>query len=124
VPYSVRFTWSGMYIHAADWSVAQQGVVNVSHGCVNLSPAHAAAYYRLARAGDPVTVTGSPGAGTWGDGWTVWFWTWHRLMRGSALDKAVVAGPDGSRFVSPSSLGPWSPSAPLQGPEPGNYHAG
>lgn len=71
-----------------------------------------------------MTVTGSPVAGTWGDGWTVWFWTWHRLVRGRALDKAVVAGPDGSRFVSPSSLGPWLPSSPLQGPEPGNYDAG
>jgi lipoprotein-anchoring transpeptidase ErfK/SrfK len=124
VPYAVRFTWSGNYIHAADWSVAQQGIVNVSHGCVNVSPAHSEIYYNLARAGDPVTVTGSPDAGTWGDGWTVWFWTWRRLVRGSALDKAVVAGPDGSRFVSPSSLGPWSPSSPLQGPEPGNYYAG
>ena len=124
VPYAVRFTWSGNYIHAADWSVAQQGVVNVSHGCVNLSPAHSAIYYSLAHAGDPVTVTGSPVAGKWGDGWTVWFWTWRQLVRGSALGKAVVAGPDGSRFVSPSSLGPWSPSSPLQGSEPGNYYAG
>jgi lipoprotein-anchoring transpeptidase ErfK/SrfK len=124
VPYAVRFTWSGYYLHAADWSVAQQGIVNVSHGCVNLSPAHAQVYYRLAHAGDPVTVTGSPAAGTWGDGWTVWFWTWRQLVHGSALDKAVLAGPNGSHFVSPSTLGPWSPSPPLQGPEPGNYHAG
>jgi lipoprotein-anchoring transpeptidase ErfK/SrfK len=124
VPHAVRFTWSGNYIHAADWSVAQQGVVNVSHGCVNVSPAHSQIYYGLARAGDPVTVTGSPAAGAWGDGWTVWFWTWDRLVRGSALGQAVVAGPDGSHFVSPSSLAPWSPSSPLQGPEPGNYHTG
>jgi lipoprotein-anchoring transpeptidase ErfK/SrfK len=123
VPYAVRFTWSGNYIHAADWSLAQQGVINVSHGCVNVSPAHAEIYYSLARAGDPVTVTGSPAAGTWGDGWTMWFSSWPRLVRGSALDKAVVAGPARSRFVAPSSLGPWSPSSPLQGPEPGNYHA-
>ncbi len=124
VPYAVRFTWGGYYIHAADWSLAQQGVVNVSHGCVNVSPAHAEIYYNLAHAGDPVTVTGSPAAGTWGNGWTVWFWTWNRLVHGSALGKAVVAGPDGSRFVSPSSLGPWSPSSPLAGPEPGNYYSG
>jgi lipoprotein-anchoring transpeptidase ErfK/SrfK len=124
VPYAVRFTWSGNYVHAASWSVAQQGVVNVSHGCVNVSPAHSRIYYRLARAGDPVTVTGSPVAGTWGDGWTVWFWSWGRLVRGSALGKAVVAGPDGSQFVSPSSLGPSPRSSPLRGPEPGNYHAG
>jgi lipoprotein-anchoring transpeptidase ErfK/SrfK len=124
VPYAVRFTWSGMYIHAAAWSLAQQGTVNVSHGCVNLSPAHAQTYYRLAQVGDPVTVTGSPAAGRWGDGWTVWFWTWHQLLRGSALDKAVLAGPDGSRFVNPASLASWSPSPPLQAPGPGNYQAG
>ena len=124
VPYSVRFPWSGMYIHAADWSVAQQGVDNVSHGCVNLSPAHAQIYYGLASAGDPVTVTGSPAAGTWGDGWTIWFWSWQRLLRGSALGEAVVAGPDGSRFASPSALGPWSVPSPVQGPQPGNYEAG
>jgi lipoprotein-anchoring transpeptidase ErfK/SrfK len=124
VPYAVRFTWSGIYIHAADWSVAQQGVVNVSHGCINVSPAYAKTYYGLAHAGDPVTVTSSPAAGTEGDGWTVWFLTWHQLVRGSALGKAVVAGPGGSRFVTWSSLGPWQPSSPLQAPEPGNYHAG
>ena len=124
VPYAVRFTWSGMYIHAADWSLAQQGVLNISHGCVNVSPAHAATYYHLARPGDPVTVTGSPASGTWGDGWTVWFLAWPRLVSGSALDKAVVTGPGGSRFVPRSSLGPSSLPSPLQGPEPGNYHAG
>ncbi len=124
VAYSVRFTWSGMYIHAAPWSVAQQGIVNVSHGCVNLSPAHAATYYGLASQGDPVTVTGSPVAGTWGDGWTLWFWSWQRLLRGSALGRAVVAGPDGSRLASPSSLGPWSVSSPVQGPRPGNSSPG
>jgi hypothetical protein len=90
---------------------------------VNLSPVHAQIYYRLAHAGDPVTVTGSPATGTWGDGWTVWFWTWRQLVHGSAIGKAVLAGRDGSHFVSPSTLGPWSPSSPLQGPEPGNYHA-
>jgi len=42
VPWSVRFTWSGDYIHDAYWSVGSQGLVNVSHGCVNTSPAHAA----------------------------------------------------------------------------------
>ena len=124
VPYAVRFTWSGNYLHAADWSVAQQGIVNVSHGCVNLSPAHAQTYYNLAQAGDPVTVAGSPVAGTWGDGWTIWFLTWRQLIRGSALGKAVLAGPDGSRLVSPASLRPWRPRSPLDGPEPGNYRAG
>ena len=29
---------SGTYIHSAPWSVGEQGIVNVSHGCVNLAP--------------------------------------------------------------------------------------
>ena len=63
VPWSVRFTWSGDYMHDAFWSVGEQGFTNVSHGCVNLSPANAETYYKLAVPGDPVTITGSPRGG-------------------------------------------------------------
>jgi hypothetical protein len=31
----------------------------------------------------------------------MWFVHWHRWLRGSALHKAVRAGPHGSTFVSP-----------------------
>ena len=101
VPYSVRITWSGDYLHDAFWSVGNQGFSNVSHGCVNMSPAHAAIYYGWSVPGDPVKITGSPRAGTWDNGWTMWFLSWKQWLRGSALHKAVVAGPHGSRFVSP-----------------------
>ena len=101
VPLSVRITWSGDYLHDAFWSVGEQGFANVSHGCVNMSPADAAIYYKLAVPGDPVKITGSPRAGTWDNGWTMWFLHWKRWVRGSALHKAVRAGPHGSRFISP-----------------------
>ena len=101
VPLSVRITWSGDYLHDAFWSVGEQGFTNVSHGCVNMSPADAAIYYRMAVPGDPVKITGSPRAGTWDNGWTMWFLPWDRWVRGSALHKAVRAGPSGSTFVSP-----------------------
>jgi lipoprotein-anchoring transpeptidase ErfK/SrfK len=104
VPLAVRFTWSGNYIHWAAWSVAQQGIVNVSHGCVNISPAHAAIYYPLARPGDPVTVTGSPAAGIWDDGYTQWFLTWNQVLHRSATHLAVKVGPNGSTLVSPASV--------------------
>ena len=99
VPFSVRITWSGDYLHAASWSVGSQGFANVSHGCVNMSPADAAIYYRMAVPGDPVKVVGSPRAGTWDNGWTMWFLPWRRWVRGSALHEAVRAGPRGSTFV-------------------------
>jgi lipoprotein-anchoring transpeptidase ErfK/SrfK len=101
VPWSVRFTWSGDYLHDAYWSVGQQGFTNVSHGCVNMPPADAAIYYQMALPGDPVKIVGSPRAGTWDNGWTMWFLPWKQWLRGSALHAAVQAGPHGSTFVRP-----------------------
>jgi lipoprotein-anchoring transpeptidase ErfK/SrfK len=123
VPWSVRFTWSGDYVHDAYWSVGSQGFANVSHGCVNLSPANAETYYKMAVPGDPVTITGSPKAGKWDDGWTVWFLSWKQLLKGSALHKAVRAGPQGSTLVDPSTLRPSKAKSPLSGPKPGNSAA-
>ena len=114
VPWSVRFTFSGDYYHDAYWSVGQQGFDNVSHGCVNLSPADARTYYNLAVPGDPITIVGSPRAGTWDNGWTEWFLSWPRYLQGSALHQAVRAGPAGSTFVDPSSLPASTATAPLQ----------
>jgi lipoprotein-anchoring transpeptidase ErfK/SrfK len=123
VPWSVLFTWSGNYMHDASWSVGVQGYANVSHGCVNLSPEHAQTYYELAVPGDPVTVTGSPRAGKWGDGWTVWFLSWSELLHGSAMHKAVKLGPRGSTFVAPSSLPKSKAKAPVGAPKVGNSRA-
>jgi lipoprotein-anchoring transpeptidase ErfK/SrfK len=121
VPFSVRFTWSGDYYHDAPWSVGVQGAANVSHGCVNLSPAHAQTYYNLAVPGDPITIKGSPRAGAWDNGWTEWFLTWSQLLKGSATHLAVVAGPNGSKFVSPATLPASTAKAPLQVAATGNY---
>ena len=52
VPWSVRFTWSGDYLHDAYWSVGEQGFTNVSHGCVNMPPAAAKVYYKMAIPGE------------------------------------------------------------------------
>jgi lipoprotein-anchoring transpeptidase ErfK/SrfK len=123
VPWSVRFTWSGDYLHDAFWSVGEQGFANVSHGCVNMAPADAEMYYKMELPGDPVTITGSPRAGVWGNGWTDWFLSWPRYLKGSALHKAVQAGPDGSAFVSPSSLPAENLRAPIEAPPPGNWGA-
>jgi lipoprotein-anchoring transpeptidase ErfK/SrfK len=123
VPWSVRFTWSGDYLHDAFWSVGEQGFTNVSHGCVNMPPADAEAYYKMEVPGDPVTVSGSPKAGTFDNGWTQWFLPWAKYVQGSALDQAVKAGPDGSTFVSPSAVPASSAAAPLGAPDPDNWNA-
>jgi lipoprotein-anchoring transpeptidase ErfK/SrfK len=120
VPWSVRFTWSGDYLHDAYWSVGEQGFTNVSHGCVNMAPADAEYYYKMAKPGNPVTVIGSPRAGAWDNGWTQWFLTWKQFLRGSALHEAVLAGPHGSKFVNPATLPPSTATAPIGKPYPGN----
>jgi len=123
VPWSVRFTFSGDYYHDAYWSVNSQGFQNVSHGCINLSPADAKTYYKLAVPGDPITIVGSPKAGKWDNGWTEWFLTWQQYLRGSALHEAVLAGPKGSSFVSPPSVPATTASAPLQTSPANNWFA-
>ena len=124
VNFAVRFTFSGDYYHSAPWSVVNQGTSNVSHGCVNLPPAAAETYYNMSIPGDPITVTNSTAAGKWDDGWTEWFLTWLQYLHGSALGQAVLSGPQGSTFVSPSSLPADTATAPLQTSATGNYYAG
>ncbi|HXJ65231.1 MAG TPA: Ig-like domain-containing protein [Actinomycetota bacterium] len=120
VPWSVRFTWSGSFVHAAPWSVSEQGRINVSHGCVNLPPDKAQVYYQLEDPGDPVTVVGSIKAGEWDNGWTIWFLSWKDLLDGTGTGQAVKAGPHGSQFVAPGSLHLSPLKSPLQGPKVGN----
>jgi lipoprotein-anchoring transpeptidase ErfK/SrfK len=85
VNYAMRLTWGGEFIHAAPWSVADQGHRNVSHGCVNLSWDNAAWLFHIAHVGDPVLVRGTEVHVTPGNGWTVWDQPWSQFVQGSAL---------------------------------------
>lgn len=126
VPWSVEFTDSGDFLHDAYWSVGEQGFVNVSHGCVNMPPAAAEFYYKMEVPGDPVTIVGSPRPGIWDNGQTYWFLSWPQLLKGSALHKAVLAGPTGSTFIDPAiaSLAAATGTAPFAQPWPDNNRAG
>ncbi len=123
VNWAVRFTFSGDYYHSAPWSVVNQGESNVSHGCVNLAPADAQIYYDMAIPGDPITITSSPKAGSWDNGWTEWFLPWSEYLAGSATHMAVEAGPSGSTLVNPSALPADTAASPLGTSAPGNYAA-
>jgi lipoprotein-anchoring transpeptidase ErfK/SrfK len=123
VYWSVRFTWSGNYYHSAPWSLGEQGYTNVSHGCVNLSPEHAEWWYVRSDPGDPITITGSPVAGKWDDGYTEWFLTWKQLLRGSATHEAVQVGPNGSTLVNPDTLPAKTSDSRIHGSKPHNYRA-
>jgi lipoprotein-anchoring transpeptidase ErfK/SrfK len=85
VRYAQRVTFSGEFIHAAPWSVGDQGSANVSHGCVGMSTADAAWLYGLTHVGDPVEVTGSDRGLEEGNGWTDWNVSYAEYAAGSAL---------------------------------------
>jgi lipoprotein-anchoring transpeptidase ErfK/SrfK len=85
VAWSVRISNSGEFVHAAPWSTGSQGRANVSHGCINLSTANAAWYYRLTRRGDVVEVRGSPKRPGDSFGVADWNMSWRAWRAGSAL---------------------------------------
>jgi lipoprotein-anchoring transpeptidase ErfK/SrfK len=88
VHWTMRLTWGGEFIHAAPWSVAQQGHSDASHGCTNLSTANAKWIYENSHVGDPVTVKNTGSALKWANGWTDWDVSWADYVKGSALPAA------------------------------------
>jgi lipoprotein-anchoring transpeptidase ErfK/SrfK len=98
VNWAMRLTWGGEFIHAAPWSVGQQGNTNVSHGCVNMSTENAVWLFNIAHIGDPIIVKGTEVPLTHGNGWTAWNLSWADYVKGSALpvpaDVAGLAGVD------------------------------
>ncbi|CAM3269899.1 L,D-transpeptidase family protein [Mycobacterium frederiksbergense] len=58
---AVRIDNSGIFVHGAPWSVGDQGKRNVSHGCINLSPANAQWFYDNFGSGDPVVIKNTTG---------------------------------------------------------------
>ncbi|TWS19833.1 L,D-transpeptidase [Tsukamurella asaccharolytica] len=61
VEYATRMSWSGIFVHAAPWSVNQQGVSNVSHGCLNVSTANGKYFYDNFPIGSPIVVRNTVG---------------------------------------------------------------
>jgi lipoprotein-anchoring transpeptidase ErfK/SrfK len=72
VQLAVQFDNSGNYVHSAPWSVADQGVRDVSHGCINISPDSASWFYDNFGVGDPIVVTNSVGLYAQNDGGQDW----------------------------------------------------
>jgi lipoprotein-anchoring transpeptidase ErfK/SrfK len=80
VLWDVRISNGGAFVHDAPWSTKEQGLRAVSHGCVNLAPAPAEAFYKLSQLGDVVNVVNAvvgpkltdPGMMDWNLSWTAW----------------------------------------------------
>lgn len=85
IPLATRISGAGEYVHAASWSVGDQGERNVSHGCVNISPANADFFYNTFRYGDIVDIRGTGHALDLTDGLGDWTVSWLNWLKGSAL---------------------------------------
>jgi lipoprotein-anchoring transpeptidase ErfK/SrfK len=87
VEYAVRISNNGEFVHAAPWSVGQQGSSNVSHGCINLSTDRAAWFFDFSRPGDVVEVKNSVGPTLSARDGDIYDWAvpWADWQAGSAL---------------------------------------
>jgi lipoprotein-anchoring transpeptidase ErfK/SrfK len=83
--WNLRVTWTGEYLHSAPWSVGAQGSANVSHGCVNMSPANAKWMFENSKVGDVVDFTGSGRRFEPHEGIGVWMYDFAGWKAQSAL---------------------------------------
>ena len=90
VPWAVRITPTGEFVHGAPWALARLGRYNGSHGCTNLNVADSHWFYDHVIPGDPVVTTGTPRTMEYWNGigapynipWTVWLS--HSALKGKA----------------------------------------
>nr|WP_245572587.1 Ig-like domain-containing protein [Actinokineospora enzanensis] len=78
-----RMSNSGIFYHSAPWSVRDQGVRNVSHGCINMSTENAAWLQSISTKGDVIVVqnSGGPALEAW-DGLGDWQIPWETWQQG------------------------------------------
>lgn len=80
VDWATQISYSGIYVHAAPWSVGSQGYSNVSHGCINVSTSNGQWFYDNSKRGDVVEIVntvgsvlpGTDGLGDWNIPWEQW----------------------------------------------------
>ena len=85
VQWAMRLTYSGEFIHAAPWSVGDQGSANVSHGCTGMSTENAGWLYAMSRRGDVVEYTGTDRQMEFTNGYGDWTEDYKTYAKGSAL---------------------------------------
>jgi lipoprotein-anchoring transpeptidase ErfK/SrfK len=89
VPWSVRVTNSGEFIHSASWNGGNIGRRSTSHGCTNLTESDAKKYYDFAEVGDVTEYvnTGGPKMPSW-DGYGDWNVAWAQWQTGGTVPTA------------------------------------
>jgi lipoprotein-anchoring transpeptidase ErfK/SrfK len=112
VYWDVHIADSGEYVHAAPWDISVQGSENVSHGCINLSPARAETFFRFSRVGDIVNIVDGPRPPVMGDH-GVMDWSFGSAVSWTPANVVQLATP--VTILPTTSLPPPS-GAPYYGP--------
>jgi lipoprotein-anchoring transpeptidase ErfK/SrfK len=87
VPWSVRVTLDGEFVHSASWNGGNIGSRSTSHGCTNLNVNDAKWFYTFSKLGDVVTYTNTQTSKvmpSW-DGWGWWNVPWSQWQQGNLL---------------------------------------
>ncbi|MEU8107665.1 L,D-transpeptidase [Nonomuraea muscovyensis] len=85
IPWAVRISDSGEYVHQSYGDYQYLGRSNQSHGCVRATPAGAKWFYTIAQRGDVVKIVGTKRKLDWRNGWSYWQLNWTQWKKGSAL---------------------------------------
>ncbi|MEV8637033.1 L,D-transpeptidase [Streptosporangium sp. NPDC051023] len=101
IPWAVRISDSGEYVHQSAGYYQFLGRSNQSHGCVRATPAGAKWFYGIAQRGDVVKIAGTKRKLDWRNGWGFWQLSWKQWKQGSALP---ATGP--TPTPSPTSSAP------------------
>jgi lipoprotein-anchoring transpeptidase ErfK/SrfK len=84
LPWSVRISNGGAFVHANPATVRYQGSTNVSHGCVNASVEDAHWFYDNTHLGDIVNVIHAAiGPTRWDAGMADWNYSWETWQKGN-----------------------------------------
>lgn len=87
VNYATQMSYSGIYVHAAPWSVWAQGNTNTSHGCINVSTENAKWFQEFVKRGDLVVVTNTTGETLSPyDGLGDWNFDWATISKDSSSE--------------------------------------
>ncbi|HYA01220.1 MAG TPA: Ig-like domain-containing protein [Candidatus Binatia bacterium] len=110
----------GYYIHSAPWACNDSNcnlqtygrAVNSSHGCINLAPDHATAYYSWSQVGDVVEVEGSPLQASYSDGEGDWQVPWSEFVQGGQdVPASAIPSPSPTPTAGATPAATPSPSA-------------
>ena len=84
LPWSMRISNGGAFVHANPATVGVQGRRNVSHGCVNTSVTDAEWFYYHSQLGDPVDIIHAVVQPVrWDAGMADWNYTWAEWQAGN-----------------------------------------